>query len=116
METQPLMRFKSHIAGKNADVTLYRDRIEWTRPPPVVLALILALFTAGISLIWVRPWGSSHEVMPIRSVSSVTMKTGAMFSVTSVIATGNTIDFRAVNATAAGFRTALLDLIGGSTQ
>ncbi len=28
---EPLMQFKSHIAGKNADVAIYPDRIVWSR-------------------------------------------------------------------------------------
>lgn len=105
------MRFTSHIAGKNAQVVLFKDRIEWSKRPPVVLALILAFLTVGISLFFVRPWGASHEVMPLRSVSSVTMKSGAVFSVVSVISTGNTIDFRSTNSDASAFRNALLTLI-----
>lgn len=29
--TEPLMTFKSHIEGRNADVAIYSDRIEWHR-------------------------------------------------------------------------------------
>jgi hypothetical protein len=28
---EPLMTFKSHIEGRNADVSIYEDRIEWHR-------------------------------------------------------------------------------------
>ncbi|QQS24479.1 MAG: hypothetical protein IPM43_13900 [Actinomycetota bacterium] len=31
METAPLMSFKSHVAGKNAEVDIYVDRIEWSK-------------------------------------------------------------------------------------
>jgi hypothetical protein len=30
--SQPLLRFKSHTEGKNANVEIYTDRIEWERP------------------------------------------------------------------------------------
>ncbi|WP_194785742.1 hypothetical protein [Actinomyces haliotis] len=28
---QPIYQFKSHIEGKNADVAIYPDRVEWSR-------------------------------------------------------------------------------------
>lgn len=28
---EPLLQFKSHIAGKNATVTIFPDRVEWSR-------------------------------------------------------------------------------------
>ncbi len=31
MSSRALMTFKSHIEGKNADVAIYHDRIEWAR-------------------------------------------------------------------------------------
>jgi hypothetical protein len=31
MNEQPLMEFTSHVAGRNANVAIYPDRIEWAR-------------------------------------------------------------------------------------
>lgn len=76
METQPLMTFKSRIAGKNADVNIYADRIEWGHQ---------TRFTKS----------RSDEMIPVRSISSVTSgKDGLTNYKVSVITAGNTIDFR----------------------
>lgn len=106
MDNQPIMRFQSHIAGKNANVTLYRDRVEWNREQVNTTAAVLTL---GASLL--LPKKKSHEVIPVRAISSVTMKSGMVFSVVSVICSGNTIDFRATNAAATEFRNKLLELM-----
>lgn len=74
------MSFKSHIDGKNADVMIHPDRIEWALEAPR-----LAVFK--------KQRGS--EMIPINRISSVaTQKDGLRFTVVRVITTGNTIEFR----------------------
>lgn len=52
--TDSLMTFTSHVAGKNAEVSIYTDRVEWQRKS--------------------RLRGSASEMVPLRSVTSVSAK------------------------------------------
>lgn len=76
VESQPLLTFKSHIAGKNADVHIFADRIEWGRTSTVMR----------------RDHGS--ELILIRSISSVTTAKDGFRTKVTVVTSGNTIDFR----------------------
>jgi hypothetical protein len=75
LSDQPLMSFKSHIAGKNADVNIYTDRVEWGQKSRMSRK-------------------SSSEVIPIKAESSVTVHRDGFRQAVKVICSGNTIDFR----------------------
>jgi hypothetical protein len=91
METAPLKTFKSHVGGKNADVAIYPDRIEWSRAGRITATRVLT----GAALVTGARKGGSSEMIPIRAISSVTTKKdGLMNHAVSLIAAGNTIDFR----------------------
>jgi hypothetical protein len=111
----PLMKFKSHVAGKNADVEVYVDRIEWMKESRMGTAskLALGVGTAGMSLLATGVSGKKGtEVIPIKSISSVvTKKDGIRFTAVRVITTGNTIDFRVGHGEAEGIRSCLIDLM-----
>lgn len=80
-----LMEFTSHVAGKNAQVAIYDDRIEWT--------------TAGkLTITGRRP---SSEMIPVRAITSVTTrKDGLRNHAVSIVTAGNTIDMRVSKAEA----------------
>jgi hypothetical protein len=111
----PVMKFKSHVAGKNADVAVYFDRIEWTKEGRMGTASKLALgaATLGTSMIATGVSGKKGtEVIPIKSISSVvTKKDGLRFTAVQVITVGNTIDFRVGHGEADGIRACLIDLM-----
>lgn len=91
------MTFKSHIDGKNADVTIHQDRIEWALEAPR-----LAVFKKQ----------RASEMIPISRVSSVaTQKDGFRFTVVRVITSGNTIEFRVGHAEAQQIKTLLGNLM-----
>ncbi len=117
METAPLMSFKSHVGGKNADVDIYVDRIEWGQAGGMSLTRLAAgTLTAGVSLLktGVRKAGGS-EMMPIKSISSVTMaKDGLRFHKVIVICTGNTVEFRIDKSDGEAAKALLTQLILGS--
>ena len=86
-----LMSFKSHIAGKNADVTIYPDRIEWEQQGRITATRALggALLTGSLRK------GGASEMIPIRSLTSVTTsKDGLTNYKVTLIAPGNTIEMR----------------------
>lgn len=83
METTPLKTYKSRIEGKNADVAIYRDRVEWS------------VTKAG------RKRTHSAEMMPLKAVSSVTSKKdGLAFTKVVLVASGNTVEIRLSHAQA----------------
>lgn len=121
MRTDVLMTFKSHIAGKNADVAVYPDRIEWHQEARTGMSTgkkaALGFATAGLSLAVTGVSGAKKgsEVIPVKSISSVTTeKDGMRFTKVQVICSGNTVDFRVSHAEANPIRDLLTQLVIGS--
>ncbi|MFF0302478.1 SHOCT domain-containing protein [Streptomyces sp. NPDC004562] len=111
------MTFKSHIEGKNADVAIYQDRIEWSRPRGMSAKKLTAgLLTGGASLLatGVRSSDAGTEMIPVRNIASVvTKRDGLMFTKVVVVASGNNIDFRVPHDAAPRIKALLTDLILG---
>ena len=119
MEQQSLMQFKSHIEGKNADVLVYPDRIEWAREGHLGTRgkLALGAMTAGLSLLKTGVSGKQRgsEVIPVRSMTSVTTeRNGLRFTKVRVVCSGNTIDFRVGHEEAQRVKDLLTSLMLGS--
>ncbi len=86
-----LMQFTSHIRGKNAKVTIYPDRIEWEQEGRITATRALggALLTGSLRK------GGSTEMIPVKSITSVTTKKDGLRNyAVSVITSGNTLDMR----------------------
>ncbi|MCJ1694741.1 hypothetical protein MT349_03015 [Rathayibacter caricis] len=98
MTDAPLHQFTSHIAGKNAKVSIYANRIEWEKPRGLSMAkLTAATLTLGASALatGVKGGGAATEMIPVKSITSVaTKRDGFTNTIVSVITAGNTIDFR----------------------
>ena len=107
----PLLSFTSHVAGKNARVELYPDRIEWARAGLSGGKVTAAVFTLGASALATGVRNKETEMVPVRSVSSVTSKKGVANTTVSVIVPGNTIDFRVSHKEAAQFKETLQRLM-----
>ncbi len=93
----------SHDSGRNAQVTLYRDRL--TR----VQEAKLTSFSSA---------RQDTEVTPVKAVSSVqAKKDGLMYTKVTVYASGNNIEFRFGHEEAQRFKDALMSLVldGGGT-
>lgn len=106
----PVLEFTSHIAGKNAKVRVYRDRIEWGRKDRMNAAgkAGLAMVTLGTSYLATGVTRKdASEMIPIRSISSITTKKGVLNTLVSIITTGNTIEMNVSHKEAA----ALKDLV-----
>ena len=87
----------SHEAGRNAKITLYADRIEREKPR---------------SRVSVQKAVQDHEVIPIRSVTSVNIrKNGALFSEVTVLSAGGSIPFRFRHADAQALRSTIMPLV-----
>lgn len=86
-----LMTFTSHIAGKNARVSIYSDRIEWEREGRITATRVLT----GAALAGHARKGGSSEMIPMRAITSVTTKKDGLRNwAVSIITAGNTIDMR----------------------
>jgi hypothetical protein len=114
---QPLMSFKSHIEGRNADVDVYVDRVEWERPRGLSGAkLTTGFLTGGLSLLGtgVRSGTAGSEVIPVKAISSVTTKRdGLRFTQVQLTCSGNVISFRVTHDQARAARELLTDLVLG---
>lgn len=115
--SQLLLHTKSRVSGKNADVHIYDNRIEWALEPHGngwnATAIVLAIFTACISLIFMRPSFKTQAtaVIPASKISSIeTKKDGAVNTKVTVITSGNTIEFRTSHDKAAALKSTLTGL------
>lgn len=117
MEAQPLLMFKSHIDGKNADVSVYSDRIDWHRKGGVSAGKITAgVATFGVSLAktGVAKAKAGSEMIPVRNIASVTSeRDGVRFTKITVVASGNNIDFRVAHGEAQNIMSTLHGLLLG---
>lgn len=112
-----LLHTKSRIGGKNADVHVYANRIEWALEARGLAwnltALVLPLCTAFISLIWMRPQFKTQatEMIPASKITSIqTEKDGAINTKVTVITSGNTVEFRTGHDKAAAIKNTLTGL------
>ncbi len=71
------MTFTSHIAGKNASVSLYPDRLEWGKKSFMSTGqkAVAAVATAGLSYLATGVRGRDEgESIPVRSISHVSRR------------------------------------------
>lgn len=87
---EPLMQLKSHINGKNATVTIYPDRVEWSRKGILGTAAkaTMGVMTMGASLLATGIHGSEDgEIIPIDQISHISKKRGKGFNTVVVLTT-----------------------------
>jgi hypothetical protein len=119
MGETPIVEITSHITGKNAQVRVYSDRVEWEIAKTVSGAKITAgVLTMGMSLLATgigTRRGSGVEMIPMRSITSVSQRRDTAFNeVVSVITSGNTIDMRCSKADADRLRQVIMAGINGT--
>lgn len=111
------MSFKSHIEGKNANVDVYIDRVEWVRPRGLSgTKLTTGVLTGGLSLLGtgVRSGRAGSEVIPVKAISSVTTKRdGLRFTQVQLTCSGNLISFRVAHDQALAAKELIASLILG---
>lgn len=120
MDDQALYKFTSHIGGKNAQVRVYVDRLEWVLDRSLLAKATkvgAGVMTVGASLALTGTGRGSKgtEMIPVKSISSVTTaRDGMLNSKVVVITSGNTIDFRISHSEAAEVKKVLTQLILGT--
>lgn len=118
---EPLRTFESHIAGRNAQVRVFPDRIEWARPGRTMVAnvalIILAVYTVALSLLikGCRPRfkEQGREMLAMRSVQSVSSHRDGLHTAIAVSSGSNALSFRVGHAEAPGIEQLLRDLVLG---
>ena len=116
--SEPLMEFTSHIAGRNAKVAIYDDRIEWGRtswrPPGGATAAVL---TGGLTL--AIPGGRREtNMIPIRQIQGVTThRAGMRFTVVKVATSADMVEFHVSRNQAEEIKATITRLmVGGPGQ
>ena len=116
MDDRCLLEVTSHVDGKNAQVRVYPDRVEWSRKGMSGGAkAALGVATMGLSLAatGVKGRGGS-EMIPIKSLTSVTTKRDKFQWNVTLIASGNTIEMRVSKGEAEELKRTLTQLMLGS--
>lgn len=110
-----LLKFKSHINGKNADVAIFPDRIEWLMARGVSGAKVTAgVLTAGLSMLatGVKNGKAGTEMIPMKSITGVSTKRDGMINtVVTVTSSSSAIGFRVSHKEAEQMRQLLNQLI-----
>ena len=116
----PVLQITSHVAGKNAIVRVYPDRVEWEKPKSMsggkmtAAVLTVGLSTAVTGGVKSRK-GAGTEIIFMRSITSVTTRRDSMINdVVSVVTAGNTIDMRCSKKEAEALKAAILAGINGT--
>ena len=117
-KAEPLLTFVSHIDGKNARVFVWPDRVEWDRKGLLSTGAKagMAFMTLGTSYLATGVTRKqSTELIPVKSITSVTTKRGlGLQTKLTVITSGNTIEMRIAHKEAEQVRTLLMQLVNGS--
>lgn len=92
----PLASFYSRVDGRNADVRIYRDRVETaTRKLPLWWKIVLLCCGIGFFMPSVYINRVHYEVIPLQRVTSVTVRRDTFFfSIVVIVSAGNTIELR----------------------
>jgi len=110
-----LLKFKSHIDGKNADVAIYSDRIEWHLARGVSKGKVTAgIMTGGLSMLatGVKNGKSGSQMIPVKGITGVTTKRDGMINtIVSVTSSSSSIGFRVSHKEAEQMRQLLNSLI-----
>jgi len=93
----PLLEITSHIGGKNARVTLWPDRLEWSRKGVMSTGAKagLAVMTGGMSYLATGLRGKQEgESIPIRSISHVQRGNSRMQDLVTIRSAAGDLEMR----------------------
>jgi hypothetical protein len=98
MNDQPMMEFTSHVAGRNANVAIYSDRIDWAR--------------TGLGATLGLPLRRDTNMIPVRQIQGVsTHKAGLAYTTVRVATAGDATEFRVSKRQAEEVKATLLRLV-----
>lgn len=108
---QPIHTFTSHIAGKNARVRIFQDRVEWSKSGVSAGKVTAGLLTGGLSMLATGVRNKDTEMIPVRAITSVSTKKELMNTTVNVVASGSVIGFRVSHGEAAKVKATLQSLM-----
>lgn len=110
MTDQPVLQFKSHIEGKNADVTIWPDRIAWSELGKITMTRLAgAAITKG--KVGMRK-GSDTNIVPIRAIQGVTTHKGGIgYTTVEVMTSADRVSFRVSKGDAEQVKDTILRLM-----
>lgn len=117
MADAPLMQFTSHIEGKNAQVAIYPDRIEWSRKGlKVPGGATGAVLSAGLTLLATSSRKDSN-IIPIRQIQGITThRSGLSYTTVRVATAGDVTEFRVTKRESEQVKATLLQLMNQIAQ
>lgn len=93
MTSEPLLRFTSHVEGRNATVEVYPDRIEWSRTSMVLRR-------------------KETNTIPIRQIQGVTTRRSSfLYTAVKVTTGGDAVEFHVSKSQAAEARELITKLV-----
>lgn len=113
---EPLLSLTSHIAGKNAKVQVFPDRVEWNWAGWMSTGAkaATALATGGLSYLATGVRGKrGGEVIPIGSISYVAVKNSRLQDYVVITSAGGNVEMRVSRAEANRLKDLILELIAG---
>lgn len=108
---QPIHTFTSHVAGKNARVSIFPDRVEWSRAGVSGGKLAAGIMTMGVSMLATGVRNKDTEMIPMRAITSVSTKKDMLNTTVNVMASGSMIGFRVSHSEAAKVKSTLQGLM-----
>jgi hypothetical protein len=108
---KPIHTFTSHIAGKNAKVSIYPDRVEWSRAGMSAGKVTAGLLTGGLSMLATGVRNKDTEMIPVRAITSVSTKKEMLNTTVNVTASGAVVGFRVSHGEAAKVKETLQRLM-----
>jgi len=122
----PLYDFESHIAGKNAHVLIFPDRLDWSRKRGVSAGKVTAgILTGGASLLvtglgkggYTAGRTSSTETVPIVAITAVsTRRDGPINTVVAVSTPSGVVEMRVHHDQAEKVRSIINQLVARAHQ
>jgi hypothetical protein len=108
---QPIHSFTSHVAGKNARVSIFPDRVEWVRGGVSAGKVTAGLLTGGLSMLATGVRNKDTDMIPVKAITSVSTKKELMNTTVNVVAAGSVIGFRVSHSEAAKVKSTLQHLM-----
>jgi hypothetical protein len=110
---EPVMQFRSHVAGSSVQVHIYPDRIEWRRTGyKPAGGMTAAVLTGGLSL--ALPGRKDSNMIPIRMIQGVTThRNGFSWTLVKVATAGDITEFKVSSRQAEDIKATLLRLMQG---
>lgn len=114
MNDTPAYSFRSHIAGRNAQVEVYATHINWQgRPLPLWWRITVIFFSVGFALLSPKFRGrAATNTIPMKAITSVSSSPSRTQSLLRITAPDTVIEGRVAQTEADMIKAYILQRIG----